>query len=131
MTRRHFGRPHRASELMRFAPLLLVVLCSCGPAYRRAFVPNAAPRVEAVSVPVERLAEPEMEREDSPDEAADFYLLKRTGGTPLPTDLLLAARDHARRMPVYSVARRRFVPRAVALEGGSAGKLGTWQPLGP
>src|SRR5438445_8579989 len=49
------------------------------------------------------------DREDSPDEAAEFYVLKRTGGAPLPVERLLEARRLARLMPLYSLPEGRFV----------------------
>src|SRR5688572_12999861 len=99
------------------------VLSACGPALRRViFVPPAMP----VSETSDGRA-----REDSPNEANAFYLLKRTGGKPLPMERLFAARRHARGMPAYSLANRRFLPRAAGTAEGSAGNLGTWVPLGP
>jgi hypothetical protein len=86
------------------------------------------PVVEAAVRP----SEPEEdEREDSYREAAEFYLLKRVPpGEELPVERYLTAKQHAERMPLYSLAQRRFVgvPQKSAPRDAN---LGSWQPLGP
>jgi hypothetical protein len=47
--------------------------------------------------------------EEKPGGAAAFYLLKRTGGKPLPVEKLLAEKRHKDTMPLYSLATRRFI----------------------
>src|SRR6266404_6203058 len=89
--------------------LASVLLAACGTAGRRkmASFTELPPKVE----PGDRDAENEGAREDSPQEAAEFYLLKRTGGLAIPMDRLFEAERHARRMPLYSLAGRRFIAR--------------------
>ena len=99
--------------------LAAAVFSSCGVNLKRAAFP--AP-------PAPPAAQPEFdvdEREDSYKEAAEFYLLKRAPpGEELPAERYLAAKLHAERMPLYSLAQRRFAPARNA-------NLGAWQPLGP
>jgi photosystem II stability/assembly factor-like uncharacterized protein len=73
----------------------------------------------------------EREREDDYREAAEFHLLKRApDGRTLPVERYLDAKRHAERMPVYSIADRRFVaPRPKQAARQIA--LGPWQHLGP
>jgi hypothetical protein len=52
----------------------------------------------------------ERHREDEAEQAAAYYLLKRApDGKNLPVERYLHARDAARRMRVYSTARKKFV----------------------
>jgi BNR/Asp-box repeat. len=105
--------------------LAAVVFSSCGVNLKRAAFPVP---------PAPPAAQPESEaseREDSYKEAAEFYLLKRTPpGEELPVERYLAAKLHAERMPLYSLAQRRFVtaPGKLATRNAS---LGAWQALGP
>ena len=98
-----------------------LLLASCGiPLKKTSALPQPPPKIEPVMAP-----EPEaLEREDSPAEATEFYLLKRTGGEPLPAEFLMEAQRHARGMPLYSLANRRFVDRRNSREAASIG-LGT------
>src|SRR5215475_3105786 len=72
---------------------------------------------------------------DQPDEATEYYLLKRSpdGHTPVPVRRYLDAIDHANRMPRYSTATRTRLPsvrdmRVASIEQQS---LGSWTALGP
>src|ERR1051326_2942584 len=119
MTRRAFST---------LAPILALtmVLAGCATIHRHTTAAQAATQITpAVAVAQESPAE------DSADEAASFYLLKRTGGAELPVERMLEARRHAHTMPLYSLASRSFVRRGSV--GASAHDLaiGTWQPLGP
>jgi hypothetical protein len=67
---------------------------------------------------------------DGPAQAAAFFLLKRTGGKPLPVEKLLAAKRHKETMPMYSIAHRSMVTNPAA-ESELAANLGTWRPVGP
>src|SRR5262249_23199025 len=84
-----------------------------------------------------RLFEPswrEIDREgvafDQPDEASEYYLLKRSpdGHTPIPVRRYLDAIEHSNRMPQYSTATRTGLPsvsdmRLASIEPQS---LGSW-----
>src|SRR5437763_4353554 len=107
------------------------VFLSCGVNLKRAAMP--APPSPTIIESAARTSElEEDEREDSYREAAEFYLLKRASpGEELPVERYLAAKQHAERMPLYSLAQHRFVgvPRKGAAPRDAT--LGTWQPLGP
>ncbi len=108
-----------------------LVLISCGTAVKRtSATPTPLPPVSDYHPDITEAATNNVEREDSAREAAEFYLLKRTGGAPLSADRLLAAQRHARAMPLYSIAQRRLLParRSVAAQDVV---LGNWQSLGP
>jgi photosystem II stability/assembly factor-like uncharacterized protein len=110
-----------------FPVIAALLLSSCASLGRRPGLLATGASVQPVAV-----QQPETGDEpgDDPDEAAEFYLLKRTGGAALPVDRLLAARERAHAMPLYSIANRRFVsPREKSSVRAAA--LGTWQPLGP
>jgi hypothetical protein len=80
--------------------------------------------------PVDRSGE-EGEREDSYEEAAAFYLLKRVApGEQLPVERYLEAKRHVQQMPLYSLAQRRFV-NALQKNAARDANLGGWQALGP
>src|SRR5260370_12375792 len=109
----------------------LLAAASCARQERVATViplPAAPPPVNAVDAE---------ERNDQAEAAAAFYLLKRApDGANLPVERYLGARAAARRMPLYSSARRRFVstlcsshtsPRDVFQQGQTGGCA----PLGP
>jgi photosystem II stability/assembly factor-like uncharacterized protein len=73
---------------------------------------------------------------DKPNEAAEYYRLKRLpeGEREIPVERLLEARERVRGMRRYSTARESFV--APQLEGEPSGEaapeaLGSWTPLGP
>ena len=86
------------------------------------------PALEAVARAPEP---PESDREDSYQEAAEFYLLKRVApGEELPVERYLAAKQQAARMPLYSLAQHRFVGGAQK-DAPRDAALGAWQPLGP
>jgi photosystem II stability/assembly factor-like uncharacterized protein len=104
-----------------------LLLSSCGATVRHAVLST---RSGATPIRLES-AEAGEEAGDDPDEAAEFYLLKRTGGDPLPVERMLAARERAHAMPVYSIASRRFVSPGAKTSGVRDAALGTWQPLGP
>jgi hypothetical protein len=104
-----------------------LTLASCGTALRqRAAISPALPPVSAYKP----APEARTDREDSAREAIEFYLLKRTGGAPLPAERVLAARRHARGMPLYSIAQRRLLPAGGRMTAHDM-VLGSWQPLGP
>jgi hypothetical protein len=107
-----------------------LLLYSCASTVRRPVLPAVAHGAKSESIEPREEAEAGDEREDDPAEAAAFYLLKRTGGAPLPIDRMLAARAQAHTMPLYSIANRRFVA-ASEKSGVRAAALGSWQPLGP
>src|SRR5262249_7459961 len=72
---------------------------------------------------------------DKPDEASEYYLLKRSpdGHSPIPIRRYLDAIDHMNRMPQYSTASRTRLPsvremRTTSIEPQS---LGSWTALGP
>jgi hypothetical protein len=112
-----------------FASLVLLA-CQTGPK-RIVLAPPSPTQVTLVEPDRAEADEQETDREDSAGEAVEFYLLKRTGGAPLPAEKVLSARRHAALMPSYSVSAGRFVsPRAKNAGSREAG-LGTWQPLGP
>jgi len=69
------------------------------------------------------------EPEDSPGEAAAFYLQRRTGGAPLPVEKLLEARRHKASMPVHAIGTAR--PMAAGGLSAHDTNLGNWQFLGP
>src|SRR5260370_12622842 len=109
----------------------LLAAASCARHERVATViplPAAPPPVKAVDAE---------ERNDEAEAAAAFYLLKRArDGANLPVERYLGARAAARRMPLYSSARRSFV----STRGNShtslrdvfqQGQTGGWAPLGP
>src|SRR5262245_4597965 len=96
-----------------FAPL---VFLSCAINMKRAAAPPVRPIV-TLGESVVTSAEPESEREESFEEAAEFYLLKRApAGEGLPIERYIKAKQHADGMPLYSLAQRRFVgaPHKVA-----------------
>src|SRR6266478_6192589 len=103
---------------------------SCGVNRKRAApAPPLPPVVAAVLRPAE--VEPEEEQEDSYKEAAEFYLLRRAlPGGDLPAERFIEAKRRAERMPLYSLAQRRFVD---ASQKGAArdAALGSWEALGP
>ncbi len=104
-----------------------LLLTSCGTGLRpKSALPVPLPPVTDYR-PVAGVAE---DREDSAREAIEFYLLKRTGGEPLPVRRLLAAQRHARGMPRYSIAQRRLLSAEKRLSAHDA-FVGSWQPLGP
>src|SRR5262245_28856917 len=82
------------------------------PRVARFRLPELPPKVEIVEDKDDE-DEEEEEREDQPGEAAEFHLLKRTGGGPIPMDRMLDAQRHARRMPLYSLAKRQFLGGSV------------------
>jgi photosystem II stability/assembly factor-like uncharacterized protein len=82
-----------------------------------------------------RWIEDEIKRFDSPDEAQEFYRLKRAPGRkgPVPVERYLKALDHIKQMPQYSTRLNKFFPsqnemKSAAPEGAA---LGTWSQLGP
>ena len=105
-----------------------MVFLSCGINMKRA----AAPSVRPIATLGEFVAaSSEAEREESFEEAAEFYLLKRAPAREaLPIERYFTAKQHADRMPLYSLAQRRFVG---APQKGAArdANLGAWQPVGP
>lgn len=104
---------------------LFVVTCGAG-LKRSSFAPVPPPHTAPPPA-----AEEDGEREDSYNEAADFYLLKRAGeGGALPVERYFAAKRHAGSMPRYSVAQGRFTS-AAAKSAAREINVGTWQPLGP
>src|SRR5207245_10331820 len=89
-----------------FAPM---VFLSCGINMKRAAVPPVQPIATLGEFEVAS-SEPEPEREESFEEAAEFYLLKRAPAREaLPIERYFTAKQHADRMPLYSLAQRRFV----------------------
>jgi photosystem II stability/assembly factor-like uncharacterized protein len=94
-----------------------MLLASCGTGARRMAV-SSPPPLNPKGVA--------QEAGETPGQAAAFYLLKRTGGGPLPVEKLLEAKRRKDLMPLYSLATRRFVN-----EPEPAASLGTWQPVGP
>ena len=84
----------------------------------------------------------EKEQLDKPDEAAEFFRLKRLpeGETEIPVEKYLAAREQMNEMPQYATAENRFLPSRNELkleqerEPGqiaSPDALGAWTSLGP
>jgi hypothetical protein len=72
---------------------------------------------------------------DQPDEANEYFLLKRSpdGQSPIQVQRYLEAIEHMKRMPQYSTANRTNLPplgeiQAAAVEPQA---LGAWTPLGP
>jgi hypothetical protein len=99
--------------------LLLIGLVLCESCARR--IQIASPATTAAS----------SDREDSFEEAAAFYLLKRVpAGMELPVERIVEARRHAERMPQYSIARARAVG-AGSKTTARAADIGSWKPLGP
>lgn len=77
----------------------------------------------------------EFEREDEPEEAAEFFQMKRSpdGHSPVPVERYIRAIEHTKEMLQYSLATRAALPsenkmRAAAIEPEA---LGAWTPLGP
>src|ERR1700682_1132480 len=70
-------------------------------------------------------------RADSFREAADFFRFKRWPfDSELPVERYLEAEQHARSLPLYSIAEGRV--RATPASAGARDAIfGTWQPLGP
>ena len=72
---------------------------------------------------------------DQPEEASEFYLLKRSpdGHSPVPVQRYLDAIERVKRMPQYSTAARTALPSLRELQVASIepNALGTWTPLGP
>ena len=110
-----------------FAAPLALFCVSCGSVVQRADIRSPQLPLRSDAEPSGRALEID---EDSAQEAIDFYLLKRTGGAPLPAEKLIEAQRHARTMPLYSIANRRFVTESAKSPVRDAA-LGTWQPLGP
>src|SRR5215472_1732034 len=117
------------------APLLFalaVLLVSCGTGLKRSSGLLPAPRPPEVRViETDDDEDTKESRGDSPGEAVEFYLLKRTGGAPLSMDRVFAARRHAAGMSAYSIASRRFVQPLARGEDRRDAALGAWQPVGP
>ena len=72
---------------------------------------------------------------DQPDEANEYFLLKRSpdGHSPIQVQRYLEAIERVKRMPQYSTASRTNLPplrdiQAAAIEPQA---LGAWTPLGP
>src|SRR5437016_553539 len=104
----------RLLSLVVALPLLTFV--ACAPRAPRTPLRELPPSIARVNPPEE-----EPENEDSFQEAAEFYLLKRVGpGQELPVERYLDAKRHAERMPQYSIGRRRFVPRTLAASAAGA-----------
>ena len=76
-----------------------------------------------------------LERFDEPDEAQEFFLFKRSPDkkSPIRAEAYLKAREHAERMPGYSIASGARLPskRDVKLSGIEAASLDGWTQLGP
>src|SRR6266568_3698359 len=113
-------------SILLLAPFFLL---SCGVNLKRAAAPRPLPPVVESVV---RSSAPDMElEEDSYAEAAEFWLLKRAAaGGDLPVERYLDAKRHVERMPLYSLAQRRFVGAAEKSAARDA-NVGAWQPLGP
>jgi photosystem II stability/assembly factor-like uncharacterized protein len=91
-------------------------------------IPAARPR--PVPAPSDAFDGQREEGAESPGDAVKFYLLKRTGGAPLPAEKLLEARRHKYTMPAYSVALHRAV-MAPSLNAEREANLGSWRSVGP
>ena len=119
---------HRVVCVLSF---LLVVVCVITPhlSLRRnppktgqpAFLPGL---VEKEAVPF-----------DQPEEASEYFLLKRSpdGHSPIPFQRYLDAIEHMNRMPQYSTANRTILPPLKEMKTASVNpeSLGTWTSLGP
>jgi uncharacterized protein (TIGR03437 family) len=100
----------------------------------------ARPVAYKAPVPLRLAPEPiaaEAPRADSWREAADFFRFKRWPfDSELPVERYLEAEQHARSLPLYSIAEGRV--RVTPTNGGNRQDaatrdaiFGTWQPLGP
>ncbi len=98
--------------------------------------PTIAPIPAAVA---EKLNEEMREklRYDEPDEAIEYYRLKRlpTDEKEIPVEKYLAAKTQMDAMPQYSTAQKRFLPSRNELKVSrtetASEALGTWTSLGP
>jgi hypothetical protein len=96
---------------------------------------SARPALESLR---EKLAEPRL-RYDRPDEALEYYRLKRAplGTRAIPTERYLQALDRMRTMPQHSTARHTVLPSRAEMAArglssvSEASSLGAWTPLGP
>jgi photosystem II stability/assembly factor-like uncharacterized protein len=73
-------------------------------------------------------------REDEPEEAAEFFALKRLppGATALPVEQYQEAIEQMRQMPRYSTSNRTFMPpESESIVPDVAISLGSWSQLGP
>jgi hypothetical protein len=117
-----------------FTLLMALVLASCGAGVKRIATVGRLPVTlagspSALGVEEESTEKDGDEAEESPGEWAEFHLLKRTGGAPLPVEKLLAAKRHKDTMLARAIGRSRSgAPRAVSAADGA---LGTWQGVGP
>ena len=119
---------------MKAAVLLSVCLflssCSTGFKHlRQSAVPATSTVVARADAPASDLDAGDGKENDSPEEAAEFYLLRRTGGAPLPVEKMLAAKRAKAAMPVHSLLGRGAKPLAATDQRDA--NVGTWQPLGP
>ncbi|HEX7182866.1 MAG TPA: hypothetical protein VF756_13565, partial [Thermoanaerobaculia bacterium] len=124
----------------RFARLAALCLWAglASLAFLRTPAPAAAPHR---SIPPEvqaKLGKPLL-RYDQPDEAQEFYRLKRApvGRTAIPVERYLKALERMERMPQHSTVRGMALPSRAEMAGrgisyvADAGSLGAWTALGP
>jgi photosystem II stability/assembly factor-like uncharacterized protein len=133
------------------APLLLpllLLLMSCGAGMRKAAVTGPVPGTVARAdsdrpdvaaagrVPLTAAraradqADEDQDSEESPADWAAFYLLRRTGGAPLPVEKLLDGKRLKDKMPARAIGTRRRAPAGIGVAPRDV-DLGNWQPLGP
>jgi photosystem II stability/assembly factor-like uncharacterized protein len=97
--------------------VLAICMLNCRPAAQPFEEPASIQRIDAP-------------REDSPYEAAEYQLARRSpDGNPIEYALYERALVHARRMPLFSSRLRRFVQRAKT--GARDISIGAWEELGP
>lgn len=120
----------------KFVPLIAVLLAalpSCGRRAAVAHVPSA-PTVTAPPAAPAAVEEEDHEPEAESDGAMRFFIAKRApDGVNIPVERLFAARDHARTMHRFSIAKGRPVPLTdPTTSTPPTGVLpGAWTSVGP
>jgi photosystem II stability/assembly factor-like uncharacterized protein len=105
-------------------------LAACGAGVKRIATTGRPPMALRSGPAANPDMDQEGEAEDSPDEAAAFYLERRTGGGPLPVEKLFEAKRHKDTMPVNPIGTRRPAKARTRLSPRDA-DMGNWEFLGP
>jgi hypothetical protein len=127
--------------LRRLASLSVVVLGAALLAPLQVPAPAAAGLAKRPLPQVlrEKLSEPLL-RYDRPDEALEFYRMKRAplGQKAIPAERYLQALERMRTMPQHSAAGRAVLPsreelksQGISATAEDSASLGSWTPLGP
>jgi uncharacterized repeat protein (TIGR02543 family) len=111
---------------------ILLATISCTKPPRRIAVPGFA-RLETNPERPKHAGSEEGEERATAEDALRFFLSKRLspGETQLPLEKYAAAREHARRMPVFVFGRNGEAPHSLQPRDAGASLQGAWTSLGP